>query len=571
MKNTESKRHGPTVQQKSKKSQRFESTIREVNIVIPPDGGYAWIIVIAAFMCNFALDGIAFSFSVAILPGLSKALNVHPSKLTVISSAQLGVSYLVGPVACAFINHYGFRSLAVCGSLVAFVGIFVASHMESFPAIITLYGVIVGIAFGMLYTAATISVGYYFEKYRALATGLASCGSSFGGLCLSPLFAYTTATKSWDFTIKDTINTPSRVEFVELYKTDSMVSIDLDDKSEESRHFPQISIISSRFLPISEVKRKRRKRCLWIRDLCSSQLTHSTGKPNVMSTGPMDRKDIFYAASVAHLPEYKMAMTSENSELNRKRMVSYHLSMVLDPEMILPMEASKHSNAIEFHDDTSTCFGVPHIIHKVLGNLFDISLLKSTVFCTLALSCFCYALGYMTPYLYLQQRGETNNIPAGYTNWFISWISVGNVLGRFSSGVFVTLFSHFNECYLVGWASILAGIVTILSAYIGTDAVAVQICYCIVFGFTIAFFGALRPVVFVKLLGLKKLTNAFGLSALVLGIGVLSGTPIVTGLYEKTGSLLWTFVLSGGLFIASGVLTILAFLIDLWQKRNNKK
>lgn len=60
----------------------------------------------------------------------------------------------------------------------------------------------VGIAFGMLYTAATISVGYYFERYRALATGIASCGSSFGGLCMSPLFAYITNTKSWDFTMR---------------------------------------------------------------------------------------------------------------------------------------------------------------------------------------------------------------------------------------------------------------------------------------------------------------------------------------------------------------------------------
>lgn len=178
---------------------------------------------IAAFASNFAVDGIAFSFSVAVLPDLSKALNMQPSQLTVISSVQIGVYYLCGPIACAFINHYGFRPVGICGSLIGFAGIFIASHMESFPAIITFYGVIgqsfhvlsnfrinkrqknnsaVGIAFGMLYTAAIISVGYYFERYRALATGIASCGSSFGGLCMSPLFAYVTNTKSWDFTMR---------------------------------------------------------------------------------------------------------------------------------------------------------------------------------------------------------------------------------------------------------------------------------------------------------------------------------------------------------------------------------
>ncbi|KAG4069109.1 hypothetical protein HA402_008420 [Bradysia odoriphaga] len=61
----------------------------------------------------------------------------------------------------------------------------------------------------------------------------------------------------------------------------------------------------------------------------------------------------------------------------------------------------------------------------------------------------------------------------------------------------------------------------------GTDDVAVQICYCIVFGFTI-------------------------------GIGLLSGTPIASGLYEKTGSLVWTFVLSGVMVL----LVQLHFILD---------
>lgn len=84
---------------------------------------------------------------------------------------------------------------------------------------------------------------------------------------------------------------------------------------------------------------------------------------------------------------------------------------------------------------------------------------------------------------------------------------------------------------------------------------------------SLAFFSALRPVVFVKLLGLKKLTNAFGLSALVIGVGLLIGTPIMSALFEQTKSLLSTFVLCGVLFVGSGMFIILAFHIDSWQKR----
>lgn len=121
------------------------------------------------------------------------------SKVAIISSVQLGTYYLFGPVACAFINHFGFRAVGVCGCTIAFAGIFTASHIASFPAIIALYGVIGqhvffglglkitnskifvgGAGLGTISTANIVCVGYYFERYRALATGIAVCGSSVG-------------------------------------------------------------------------------------------------------------------------------------------------------------------------------------------------------------------------------------------------------------------------------------------------------------------------------------------------------------------------------------------------------
>lgn len=92
-------------------------------------------------MSNLAVDGIAFSFSLAILPDLSEELKIPASKVAVISSVQLGTYYLFGPVACAFVNHYGFRTVGICGFVIAFAGIFVASQISNFPAIIAFYGV----------------------------------------------------------------------------------------------------------------------------------------------------------------------------------------------------------------------------------------------------------------------------------------------------------------------------------------------------------------------------------------------------------------------------------------------
>lgn len=44
-----------------------------------------------------------------------------------------------------------------------------------------------GIGFGMIYMPAVLTVGFYFEKWRALATGLALCGSGVGTFAMAPI------------------------------------------------------------------------------------------------------------------------------------------------------------------------------------------------------------------------------------------------------------------------------------------------------------------------------------------------------------------------------------------------
>ena len=49
------------------------------------------------------------------------------------------------------------------------------------------YGVIGGFGLGLIYLPAVVAVGYYFEKRRALATGISVCGSGVGTFLFAPL------------------------------------------------------------------------------------------------------------------------------------------------------------------------------------------------------------------------------------------------------------------------------------------------------------------------------------------------------------------------------------------------
>lgn len=47
-----------------------------------------------------------------------------------------------------------------------------------------MYGVLNSIGFGLIYMPAVIAVGFYFEKWRGIATGMATCGTGLGGVVL---------------------------------------------------------------------------------------------------------------------------------------------------------------------------------------------------------------------------------------------------------------------------------------------------------------------------------------------------------------------------------------------------
>ena len=44
-----------------------------------------------------------------------------------------------------------------------------------------------GFGLGLIYLPAVVAVGYYFERRRALATGISVCGSGVGTFLLAPL------------------------------------------------------------------------------------------------------------------------------------------------------------------------------------------------------------------------------------------------------------------------------------------------------------------------------------------------------------------------------------------------
>ena len=54
-----------------------------------------------------------------------------------------------------------------------------------------------GVGFGLMYLCAYVMIGHFFEKKRALATGMASCGSGVGTFVFAPLTNYLINEYTW--------------------------------------------------------------------------------------------------------------------------------------------------------------------------------------------------------------------------------------------------------------------------------------------------------------------------------------------------------------------------------------
>lgn len=165
-----------------------ETAAVPANVVIPPDGGWGWIVVFASFCCNLVVDGIIFSFG-AMLTEISETF--HESKATTSLSASLlsGTYLIVGPFASALANRYGFRNVTIAGSIISSFAFILSSYATSIEFLFITYGIIGGIGFGFIFVPSIIVIGFYFEKWRALATGIAVCGAGIGTFLMAPITA----------------------------------------------------------------------------------------------------------------------------------------------------------------------------------------------------------------------------------------------------------------------------------------------------------------------------------------------------------------------------------------------
>ena len=162
----------------------------------PPDGGWGWVVVVAAFVTNLIADGVTFTFGI-IYVDLLRYFGEGKSKTAWIGGLFMSMPLISGPIASYLTDRFGCRRVCMFGSVLSAFGFVVSSYAESIELLIFTFGIVSGFGLALCYVTAVVIVAYYFEKRRSLATGLSVCGSGIGTFLFAPLTTFLVTEYGW--------------------------------------------------------------------------------------------------------------------------------------------------------------------------------------------------------------------------------------------------------------------------------------------------------------------------------------------------------------------------------------
>lgn len=296
--------------------------------------------------------------------------------------------------------------------------------------------------------------------------------------------------------------------------------------------------------------------------LTSSIIGSITGTPEkpTRMVRPLSRKDIFYSASVTSLPQYHQS---------QKSLTTYRQSVLSLTKFEKAMRSSQYIDRLAEAEANREqyalcpCCVIPESFKDALVAMLDINLLKDPVFLLIGISNVFGMAGLYVPFVYLVDAAKLNNVSTNAASFLISIIGITNTVGRIFCG-YIADFPCVNSL-------LLNNICLIISTL---SIAAMPFCFeywsyvvvSIFFGIAVSGYISLTSIILVDLMGLEKLTNAFGLLILFRGFAAIIGTPLAGAVYDATNSYDISFYMASAFFAVSTITSFAAPFMKRFKK-----
>ncbi|RXG53344.1 Ubiquitin-conjugating enzyme E2 C [Armadillidium vulgare] len=155
--------------------------------MVPPDGGWGWVVVAGSFLILSVGGYTLYAFSIFLSPILMSD-QVSSIKIAWVFNLYLLIwsfyTIFIGPLC----EQFGTRKVAIFGGVASFLSLFLSAFAPTVDYLFFTYAVPAGIAGASTFTLTYMVVSTYFKKHRGFAIAITSVGDCLSGF-ISPVIA----------------------------------------------------------------------------------------------------------------------------------------------------------------------------------------------------------------------------------------------------------------------------------------------------------------------------------------------------------------------------------------------
>ncbi|XP_050666265.1 monocarboxylate transporter 5-like isoform X1 [Leptidea sinapis] len=157
--------------------------------LIPPDGGWGWMILLGTGLSNIFNQSMLSLFSLVYGDAL-EAMGHDTKGAAIVMSTMLFVTNFGGPVAGAIVKLTSPRFVCVLGAFFCTAGIFLSAFSTHIIHLVISYGVLLGTGLGFIQNASFVAINSYFKVKKSIAVGLAMAGTGIGQTLMPHVVRY---------------------------------------------------------------------------------------------------------------------------------------------------------------------------------------------------------------------------------------------------------------------------------------------------------------------------------------------------------------------------------------------
>ena len=535
------------------------TSVKDLKATVP-DGGWGWVVCASCLVGWMAIGGICMSYGI-ILPSLKVHFRQNTVVISLVGSILIGICGVIGPIVASMANRFGLRIVYMMGSITTGISIIAATFTTNAYVFLILYGVIAGFGIGFIMLPVSVGCNYYFDKRRALATGISKTGVSIGGFVFPPLadvllerfdwkaVAYCFATISFISCVFGALIRPLELAVVRK-EDEEMANKEKVEvlKTEEKLTFGDSKVNGNISCENGSKSNQRRHSVSQIQGYLEQNTEGTTElvfqpkerKGSKIFLPPLAKSNTFYDGSIDDKFAEDNSVCHKNLQSNDRR-----YSVV--------------NTAVLYHNEQGDS------ISKRIFDFFDLNFWKDSAMLSFLASRFFGNFSMATFYMFLPIILIENQFSMSQASIMLSVIGVPNMFSRIIVGA---IMDHPRvDCVLLNFIGFTL-VSIILCVFAFSDNYTVLLVLAALLGINFAPYQVNTSIALGQMLPTEKVASGSGKCMCIMGIASIIG-PVLTGyIFDNTKDhKIIIFMIAFGFFV-SGLTCLITTCIHVRRKKN---